>query len=123
MQQYLILIIPIVAASVAQIFLKKGMTALGRLDFTLAGVISLLPKIMQNIWLVSGAALFGISFLVYLFTLSKFQLNIVYPVFVSAGVVIVSLASSFFLKETLSLMQILGIAAIIFGIFLVAAKS
>lgn len=122
-QSYLILIIPIAAASAAQIFLKKGMMALGRLDFTMANLVTLIPKILQNIWLVSGALLFGVSFLLYLFTLSKFQLGIIYPIFVSAGVIIVSLASSFLFKEAFSWPQVAGIAAIILGIFLLSTKS
>lgn len=121
--QYLVLLVPIIAASTAQLLFKKGLSVFGKLDFSLTNVFYLIPRILQNIWLVSGMILFGISFLVYLFALSRFQLNVVYPVFVSAGVIIVSLASWFFFKETLNLLQIFGVLSIIFGIFLLAAKS
>ena len=95
---------------------------MGHLDFSLANMFLLIPKILQNSLLVLGVILFGISFLFYLFSLSKFQLSVIYPIFVSAGIIIVALASWFFLKETLSVLQILGIISIIFGIFLLATK-
>ena len=52
----------------------------------------------------------------------KYQLNIIYPIFVSFGVIIVSLASWFFFKEAHSWPQVLGIVSIILGIFLLAIK-
>ena len=83
-----------------------------------ANIFSLIPRVFQSGWLMGGLVLFGISFLVYLFALSKFQLNIVYPVLVSAGIVLIALASWALFKESLSLLQVLGIILIIFGIFL-----
>lgn len=123
MSSYLIIIIPIITASIAQLLFKKGISSWGSLDFSLTNLLSLIPRILQNGYLMTGAVLFGISFLVYLFSLSKFQLSVVYPIFVSAGIILVSLASRFFLKESLSWLQILGIVIIIFGIFLLATKS
>lgn len=122
-QTILILVIPIFTAAIAQLFFKKGILGLGNLDFSISGILALIPRILQSGWLVGGIILFGISFLVYLFALSKFQLNIAYPIFVSAGVILIASASWFFFKETLSWPQILGIVAIIFGIFLLATKS
>lgn len=123
MSIYLISLIPIVLAATAQIFFKKGVLLLGELSFSVKGLLCLIPRILQNLWLVSGMVLFGISFLTYLFVLSKFQLNIVYPIVVSFGIIIISLASYFFFKEALSWLQISGIIFIIFGIFLLATKA
>ena len=120
---YLILLGPIFSTVIAQIFLKKGISNLGSLDFSLANLFLIIPRVLQNVWLVVGAVSFGIGFLVYLFVLSKFQLNIAYPITVSAGIILVSLASWFFFKETLSSLQISGIILIIFGIFLLATKG
>ncbi|MFH1575557.1 MAG: SMR family transporter [Candidatus Nealsonbacteria bacterium] len=124
MLQYIfILIIPILTASIAQLFFKKGVLKLGSLDFSLANIFSLIPRILQNGWLLGGMVLFGISFLFYLFVLSKYQLNIAYPIIVSAGIIIISSASWFFFKETLSWLQVSGIVLIIFGIFILAIKG
>ncbi len=123
LQNILILIIPIFMAAIAQLCLKRGISGWGSLDFSLSNIFSLIPRILQNGWLLSGMFFFGISFLVYLFALSKLQLNIAYPIFVSAGVIIISLASWFFFKETLSWFQISGIILIIFGILLLTTKG
>jgi len=122
-QNFLILIIPILSAAIAQICLKKGIAGLGNINFSVSGILSLIPKILQSGWLVGGIILFGVSFLIYLFALARFQLNIAYPIFVSAGVVLISLISYFIFKETLSWLQIGGIVFIIFGIFLLATKG
>lgn len=124
MFHFLILMIStVVSASAAQLSLKKGLSSLGGLDFSLTNLFHLIPRILQNGWVVAGMILYGISFLLYIFTLSKAQLNIIYPIFASTGIIIVSLASCFFLKEPLSWLQILGIIIIIFGIFLLATKG
>jgi len=123
MPTYLTLLIPILTASTAQVLFKKGISSFGSLEFSLANLFALIPRILQNIWLLTGMFLFGISFLAYLFILSKSQLNIVYPIVVSSGIIIISLASWFLFKETLSWLQILGIVFIIFGIYLLAIKG
>jgi len=124
-QIILILIIPIFTAAIAQLLFKKGISGLGmgNLDFSISGILSLIPRILQSGWLISGMILFGISFVVYLFALAKFQLNIAYPIFVSAGIILIATASWFLFKETLSWPQVFGIVAIIFGIFLLATKG
>lgn len=123
MSFYLILFIPIITATVAQIFLKKGISDLGSLDFSFSNFFALIPRILQNIWLVAGIILFGLSLVVYLFALSKIRLSIAYPIFVSAVLILITLASWFFLKESISWLQISGIIFILFGIFLLATKG
>lgn len=122
-QNFLILLIPIFTSAIAQIFLKKGVTGLGTTNFSVSGILSLIPKILQSGWLLGGMVLFGISFLIYIFALAKFQLNIAYPIFVSAGVILISLASYFIFKETMSWLQVGGVVFIIFGIFLLTTKG
>lgn len=119
----LIILIPILTASVAQLCFKKGVLGLGSLDFSLSNIFHLIPRIFQSGWLMTGIILFGISFLVYLFVLSKFQLSIAYPILVSAGILLIALASRFLFNESLSWLQILGIIFIIFGIFLLLPKG
>ena len=118
LQFFLILIPSILLASAAQICFKNGVMALGSLDFSFWGLLSLIPRVFQNLWLIVGIFLFALSFLFYLFVLSKFQLNIAYPIMVSAGIVLIASVSWFFFKEPLSVLQMLGIIFILFGIFL-----
>jgi multidrug transporter EmrE-like cation transporter len=121
-QSFLILIVPILAAA-GQICFKKGVLGLGDLTFSLSGIFYLIPRIFQNIWLTAGIFLFGFGFLLYLFALSKLQLNIAYPIMVSAQILLIVLYSWFFFKAPLSSVQFLGIVAMIFGIFFLMPKG
>lgn len=114
----LALLVSIVTASTAQIFLKKGVLNLTDLDLSFSGLSKLFVSIFQNKWLFLGSLLFIFSFIFYLFVLSKLQLNLAYPVMVSAGIVLVAIGSWIFFQEQVSQWQILGIFLIIFGIFL-----
>lgn len=118
----LALLVSVVTASIAQIFLKKGVFHLTDLDLSFSGLLKLFVSIFQNKWLFLGALLFIFSFIFYLFVLSKLQLNLAYPVMVSAGIVLVAIGSWIFFQEQISQWQILGIFLIIFGIFLLFPK-
>lgn len=106
----------------AQMLIKKGIIGLDLSEFSLNSLTALISRILTNVWLISGIVLFAFSFIVYLFVLTKFRLNIVYPIMISNGIIFVSLASWFFFKETLSMTQIAGIASILLGIFLIMPK-
>ncbi len=118
----LALLVSIITASIAQIFLKKGVLNLTDLDLSFSGLSKLFFSIFQNKWLFLGASLFVFSFVFYLFVLSKLQLNLAYPVMVSAGIVLVAIGSWVFFQEQVSQWQVLGIFLIIFGIFLLFPK-
>jgi len=122
-QTVLSLLISILTASIAQIVLKKGASALSDLKFSLSSIMNTILNIFQNKWLLAGMILFVISFVFYIFVLSKIQLTFAYPVMVSVGMVLVIVGSWIFLGERLSLPNIIGIALIILGIFLLVSKA
>lgn len=119
---YLFLFVPTLTATTAQIFLKKGMLKIGNMEICFSNFFCLIGRLFKNVWLITGIIFFGISFLSYLFVLSNLQLNIVYPVIVSAGIILISFFSWLLFKETFSKSQILGIIIIIFGIFVLVIK-
>ncbi len=118
----LALLVSVITASTAQIFLKKGVLNLTDLDLSFSSLLKLFVSIFQNKWLFLGSSLFIFSFIFYLFVLSKLQLNFAYPVMVSAGIILVAIGSWVFFQEQVSQWQILGISLIIFGIFLLFPK-
>lgn len=120
---YLLLLISIFTAAAAQFCFKRGVLVLGELEFSVVKMFGLIPRILQNGWLAGGLVLFGASFLVWLFALSKFPLNIAYPIVVAVQIVILAIVGMLFLKEALSLWQMLGIVLIIIGIFLLLSKG
>ena len=117
-QIFLILGISILFTVGAQLFLKKGVLNLGTLDFSVNNFLNLIPRIFQNIWLMGGLFLLGISFLLWLFVISKIKLSVAYPISTSLNFILIALFSWLFLKEQLLPIQIFGIVIIIFGIFI-----
>ena len=117
------LLISILTAATAQIILKKGALEFPDLKLSLSSFFNLILGIFQNKWLLAGMILFVISFCFYIFVLSKIQLNFAYPVMVSVGMIFVLIGSWIFFGEKLSLGNIIGVALIILGIFLLIPKA
>jgi len=117
-QSFLFLGIAILTAASAQVCFKRGVFSLGRLDFSFSKFFGLIPQVFKNGWLIGGMVLFGISFLLWLFVLSRVRLNVAYPVSISLQVILIAIGSWILFKEYLSFPQVLGIGLIILGIFL-----
>jgi len=117
-QPFLILVISIFFTVSAQLCLKKGVLSLGTLDFSVNNLLNLFPRIFQNIWLMAGLFLFGIGFFLWIFIISRIKLNMAYPISTSLSLSLIAFFSWLFFKEQLLPIQILGIAVIILGIFL-----
>lgn len=121
-QTFILLAISILTTVGANLCFKKGTLKLGELDFSFANFLTLFYRIFQNFWILGGIILFGISFILWLFVISRLQLNIAYPIAIGLQVTLIVIASWFLFKEYLSFFQILGIGLVILGIFLVLLK-
>jgi len=113
----------ILATTGAQLCFKKAVLGLGELNFSFSNVFGLIWQIVHNFWMMLGMILFGLSFLAWIFIISKLQLNIVYPIVIASQVSLIAMGSWLLFKECLSFWQILGIVVIAFGIFLLLIKS
>lgn len=120
-------IVPILIASMitvsAQLLLKKGVLSMGELQFSFSELVRLVPKILQNVWLMGGMILFGISFLLWIILLSKIPLHIAYPILISINFSMIAAASWLLFHEQLSFFQIAGIVTIVMGIYLLSPKA
>jgi drug/metabolite transporter (DMT)-like permease len=121
MQIFIIFSVAILTTVTSQLFFKKGMMALGRVDLSLHDVYLLIAHIFSNYFLLAGIFLYAISFLMWLFILSKVKLSIAYPI-TSMNFVLVLLFSYFIYDEKLTLFQYGGVVFIIMGIFLLSAR-
>ena len=65
-----------------------------------------------------GIAIFTFNMVIYSKALEKIPLSIAYPIFASLGFILISVASNYFLSESLGLKQWLGIALMLAGIIL-----
>lgn len=118
MQTYLILFFGLVLTVAAQILMKLGMTKNGVVEFRFGNLISLFPKVFTNLYLLGGLVSLGLGFFLWLVVLSKLKLSIAIP-FTSINYILILFFSWLFLKESISLLQLVGVATIIFGLFLV----
>ena len=110
---FLIILETLVAVS-AQLLLRHGAMNLG------AGLsVALVLEPFRNLSIFSGMVLHGVGFFLYIYILSKLPLNVFYPIATGATIVLIAVLSTLMLKETLTAMQIVGIAIIVLGIFLV----
>lgn len=104
---------------VAQLLLKKVLGSVGHIDFGSSVVASYLSIFLSPIFLIGAVVYLG-SILLWMFVLSRVQLSIAYPIFVSASVVLTALGALIFFREQISLVRWCGIGIIGFGIYLVA---
>ena len=70
-------------------------------------------------FLLGGMVLYGVSFFLYILVLSRLQLNMLYPVATGSALVLITILSYIFFRETLTVLQVTGIVAILLGIVLV----
>ncbi len=69
--------------------------------------------------LALGAALYGLSFLLWMFILSRTELSIAYPVVIGATLMATTLGSWLLLKEPVHALRLAGIAVIFLGVIIV----
>jgi small multidrug resistance pump len=110
-----LVVLEMIIAACAQLLLRYG--AMQLQDRSLDLSIVLEP--FRNIYIFSGLSLHALSFFLYIYILSKLNLNIVYPIATGGSIVVISLLAAFFLKERMNVLQVVGVFTIIAGIMLV----
>ncbi|WP_041771315.1 DMT family transporter [Psychromonas sp. CNPT3] len=116
--QWLILILGILSNASASVLIKVAMTSTEN-----PIEISKPLSIISNFTLISGVGLYGLAFLLYALTLTYLPLNVAHPILTSGSIALVCIASVIFFGESLSLINIAGIALIILGVCALTVKS
>ena len=107
--------------ALANVLIKVGMlNKTGLFDHGVAGAFI---RIITNPFALMGITSFGIAFVLYSGVLSKLDLSMAYPIMTGVGFLLVLLASILFFKEQVNTYRLMGIAAIIFGIFMISVKG
>ena len=117
-QGYLFLIIALVFNATANILMKLASRRVEPMEG-----LSLVQKglaLATNYYLVLGLVLFASNILFYVLALRRLNLSIAYPIMSSGGFLIISVFSVYYLRETLTTLQIGGIVMIAAGIAMVA---
>lgn len=99
----------------AQFVLKTGIQRL-RLE-KIDGPTLLKIASSPYIWL--GATAYGLSFIIYIFSLSKGELSKISPVSQALTILGVLLVSTIFFNEPLTIYKILGIIFLMIGVYII----
>ena len=114
----IVLVIAIVLNATANILMKVGMLRVGRTD----GWVHMLRRAAVQPFIIMGILSFILALGAYGVVLTRLNLSVAYPLMVSLGLVIVVIASYFFLKEAIRPYQVVGFLLIISGVWLVARR-
>jgi multidrug transporter EmrE-like cation transporter len=115
---YIVFVLAIILNAVANILMKVG--ALKPKEA--ANVSDVFFNMVTNPAIIAGIACFALGLAAYNYVLIKTDLSVAYPIMTSVGYVIVVLASWLFLKETITPIQTAGLALIVAGVWMVAAR-
>lgn len=106
----------VILNSIAQIFMKFGMNNLSK-NIPSIGIENVL-LLITNFHVAVGGVLYGISFIVWLYVLSRMQLSYAYPV-ISLSYVIVAVLGFLILNEKISYNAWAGILLVVAGVSLI----
>lgn len=112
---YVIFIVAIVLNAVANILMKAGVP-----PRQTSHVTDVLRNMVSNPFIIAGVVCFALGLAAYNYVLIKTDLSVAYPIMTSVGYVIVILAAWLFFKESLTMVQVSGIALIAAGVWMVA---
>lgn len=120
--EFSLLLTSVVLNSVGSVLIKKGANAIVEQEpvRSLKGlVLHMLPAL--NLFTLSGLALLGMSFVVFVLLLSKVPLSVAQPM-LAMTYIITAVAAYFIFNEPLTFSKIAGIVTIVFGVYLLSSN-
>lgn len=115
MLKVIIVIVALCFNITAQLILRKGMM---NIDINVIS-FSKLIEIVSSFYIWLGLFFYGISFVLYLYILSKFEVSFIYPIIVSLGLILLLTFSVLFLDEVFTANKLLGVLLISAGIIII----
>ncbi len=118
MMANIMLALYVLSTSLGLIFIKLGTTDSLPVKF-LDGKIHL----NLNVHIVGGILLYGISFMLYTYLISKHDLGYIIPLTTALVYIVIFLASYLIFHEVFTLLKITGIGLIVIGLILLNIKA
>ncbi len=112
-----IILVSVLLNCSAQLLIRKGMLVAG--EMSMINMAHNIGSLITNVWLWLAMLCYGISILLWMSVLSKVEVSFAYP-FLSIGYVVSAVIGYFFFGENLSLIRIVGIVVICFGVVLIS---
>ncbi|MBI5535702.1 MAG: hypothetical protein HY898_23425 [Deltaproteobacteria bacterium] len=121
------LVVALLLNASANLMIKFGMRAID-LELQGAGILSggglgLIKLLLRHWVLLLGLGCFAANVVFYAFALQKLPISVAYPIMVTTGFAIIVIVAGSMLKERLSVIQWVGVAAILIGVTLVAKDA
>jgi drug/metabolite transporter (DMT)-like permease len=107
----IVIAIYVLATSLALIFLKWGAKAGAPVEY-LDGKM----HFNINAYVLSGVALYGVGFLVYMYLVSKYEIGYIIPLTTAIVYVLILTASYFIFDERFTPLKLIGITFIVLGL-------
>jgi multidrug transporter EmrE-like cation transporter len=107
---YVFLVIAFTLNASANVFLKTGAQKLEEMSAS---------ALLTNYALLAGLTLFGLNVVFYALALKNLPLSISYPVMVAGSLVLVTFGSVFYVGETITLTQALGMVLLLIAVVLI----
>lgn len=120
---YILLVTALTLNATANILLKMGAGRVNLKELRELSPVEIFGSLIHNYYLLAGLVLFALNVVFYFGALNKLNLSIAYPIMMAGGVLIITFVSVFFLRETLTTLQMVGIFLIAIGITFVAYHS
>jgi drug/metabolite transporter (DMT)-like permease len=117
MASLMLLVVSIIFGATGQFLFRLGMKSYGQVNA--AGVFSQLFIIVFKPLIFTGFVLFGLSSILWLSVISKYQLSYAYPM-VSIGYILTLILSKVFLNEQINLYRMIGTLLIVSGVFFIS---
>jgi len=115
----LYILISVIASTVGQLLLKKGMNEMGSVTLSMNQILSTAWKMITNPYVFIGLLIYVAGTVFWLAALSRVDLSYAYP-FASLSYVIMLVASWMMFNEQITLTRILGSVVIGIGVLLIS---
>lgn len=113
-----IVLVAVVLGALGQISFKNGLNKV-RIVGT-RQIVSNIFRVFTNAFVVSGVALYGLSSLLWLFSMTRLDISFMYPL-ISLSYLVTTLFAIIFLGEKVKYKRWIGLGLIIVGSFFIMA--
>lgn len=116
---YILFAITVIFQAASQTMEKYGLNQMGRID-SVGGLFNYhnIMAILRNPFIMGGVALSAIALFMWLCALSNFKLHYMFSMG-SITYILVAVSSAIFLKESITIVQWLGVCTIVIGCVLI----
>ncbi|MFA5133654.1 MAG: SMR family transporter [Patescibacteria group bacterium] len=119
MQIFLMFALAVAGNALGTILIKFGTGKIAGINFSLESILA----ILKNFYILAGIIFYAASFPAYNYILQKLNVNVAFPIFTSASFAAVVIISFLFMKETLTILQLLGLILVTGGIVLLTTSG